>query len=83
MIGIGLSISPKINIMSKFKESYMIVKVLKPKHGKPQHVFLIDSGGELLEFYNKEEAQSTADLFEINSDKGFKYFVKPIIKTVN
>jgi hypothetical protein len=59
-------------------KSYIIVKVLKPKNGKPQHVFLVDSNNELLEFDNIDDAQEMSDLFEANSDRGFKYFVKGI-----
>jgi len=64
--------------MTKDSKSYMIVKVLKPRNGKPQHVFLVDSNNELLEFDNLELAQNMADLFEANSEKGFTYFVKAI-----
>jgi hypothetical protein len=64
--------------MGKDVKSYMIVKILKPKNGKPQHVFLVDSNNELLEFNNLDEAQNMADLFEANSDKGFTYFVRAI-----
>lgn len=64
--------------MDKDTKSYMIVKVLKPRNGKPQHVFLVDSNNELLEFDNLEDAQNMADLFEANSEQGFTYFVKAI-----
>ena len=64
--------------MTKDTKSYMIVKVLKPRNGKPQHVFLVDSNNELLEFDNLEDAQNMAELFEANSEQGFTYFVKAI-----
>jgi hypothetical protein len=64
--------------MERDTKSYIIVKILKPKNGKPQHVFLVDSNNELLEFNNPQDAQNMADLFEANSDKGFTYFVKAI-----
>lgn len=64
--------------MAKDIKSYMIVKVLKPRNGKPQHVFLVDSNNELLEFDNLEDAQNMAELFEANSEQGFTYFVKAI-----
>lgn len=64
--------------MTKDIKSYMIVKVLKPRNGKPQHVFLVDSNNELLEFDNLEDAQNMAELFEANSEQGFTYFVKTI-----
>jgi hypothetical protein len=60
------------------KTSYAIVKVLKIKNGKPQHVLLVDSGGEILEFDDMVQAENIAKLFESNSEKGYKYFVKQI-----
>ena len=62
----------------KFDESYVIVKVLIKNGGKPQNVFLVDSNNELLEFDNLEEAQNMADLFETNSENGWRYYVKKI-----
>ena len=64
--------------MDKFDTSYIIVKVIKTKSGKPQHVFLVDSNHELLEFKNQEEAIKIAEIFETNSDKGWAYYVKQI-----
>jgi hypothetical protein len=56
----------------------MIVKVLKTKNGKPQHVFLVDSNHEILEFKTEEEAKKIAEIFETNSDKGWTYYVRKI-----
>ncbi len=64
--------------MNKFETSYMIVKVLKTKNGKPQHVFLVDSNHEILEFKTEEEAKKIAEIFETNSDKGWTYYVRKI-----
>lgn len=64
--------------MKQFKDSYIIVKVLTKPGGKPQHVFLVDSNHEILEFETKEEAQRVADLFANNSENGWEYYVKLI-----
>ena len=64
--------------MSKFNKSYVIVKILQTRRGKPQHVILIDGNNEILEFDDKSEAEYIANIFETNSDKGFIYYVKEI-----
>jgi hypothetical protein len=64
--------------MNKFKEAYIIVKVITKKGGKPQHVFLVDSNNEVLEFDTESEANKIAELFETNSEKGWEYYVKKI-----
>jgi hypothetical protein len=64
--------------MSEFKDAYIIVKVLTKKGGKPQHVFLVDSNNEVLEFDTEDEAKNIAELFETNSENGWTYYVKKI-----
>jgi len=64
--------------MSKFEDAYIIVKVLTKKGGKPQHVFLVDSNNEVLEFDSENEAKNKAELFETNSENGWEYYVKKI-----
>jgi len=64
--------------MSRFEEAYIIVKVLTKKGGKPQHVFLVDSNNEVLEFDSENEAKNIAELFETNSENGWEYYVKKI-----
>jgi hypothetical protein len=64
--------------MSEFKDAYIIVKVLTKKGGKPQHVFLVDSHNEVLEFDTEDEAKKIAELFETNSENGWSYYVKKI-----
>jgi hypothetical protein len=64
--------------MSKFEDAYIIVKVLTKKGGKPQHVFLVDSHNEVLEFDTEYEAKNIAELFETNSENGWTYYVKKI-----
>jgi hypothetical protein len=64
--------------MSKFEDAYIIVKVLTKKGGKPQHVFLVDSHNEVLEFDTEDKAKNIAELFETNSENGWTYYVKKI-----
>jgi|688.fasta_scaffold1162389_2 hypothetical protein len=64
--------------MNNYETSYIIVKVITKKKGKPQHVFLVDGGNEILEFNNEEEAKNIAEIFETNSDNGWSYYVKKI-----
>lgn len=64
--------------MSKFETSYIIVKVITKKKGKPQHVFLVDVNHEILEFKTEDEAKKLAELFENNSEEGWSYYVKKI-----
>jgi hypothetical protein len=64
--------------MSEFKDAYIIVKILTKKGGKPQHIFLVNSHNEILEFDTREKAQSVADLFVTNSENGWLYYVKKV-----
>jgi hypothetical protein len=64
--------------MSNFKDAYIIVKVITKKGGKPQHIFLVDTNNEVLEFDDKCEAEKLAELFESNSEQGWLYYVKKI-----
>jgi hypothetical protein len=64
--------------MTNFKNAYIIVKVITKRGGKPQHVFLVDSNNEVLEFDDKHEAEKLAELFESNSEQGWLYYVKKI-----
>ena len=64
--------------MSKFEKSYVIVKILQTSKGKPQHVLLVDTNNEILEFNNKSEAERLANIFETNSEQGFIYYVREI-----
>jgi hypothetical protein len=64
--------------MSNFKDAYIIVKVITKKGGKPQHIFLVDTNNEVLEFNDKNEAEKLAELFESNSEQGWLYYVKKI-----
>lgn len=60
------------------KEAYCIVKELTLANGRTQNVILVDSGSEIMEFDDKKEAERIAEIFETNSDSGYKYTVKTI-----
>lgn len=64
--------------MSRFEKSYVIVKILQTKKGKPQHVLLVDTNNEILEFNDKSQAEHLANIFETNSEQGFTYYVREI-----
>lgn len=64
--------------MSKFEKSFVIVKVLQIKNGKPQNVLLVDTNNEILEFNDRHEAENLANILEINSEQGFTYYVREI-----
>jgi hypothetical protein len=64
--------------MSSFDKSFVIVKILQTSKGKPQHVLLVDSNNEILEFDDKHKAEYIANIFEMNSEQGFTYYVREI-----
>ena len=53
---------------------FVIVKYIKPR----VPVILLDSQGEVWEFDDREEAEMYAEIFEANSDSGYKYVVKAV-----
>jgi hypothetical protein len=60
------------------KKNFVIFKLLQNKKGKPQNVLLVNNIGEILEFDDESQANSIASLFEANSEKGYKYYVREI-----
>jgi hypothetical protein len=60
------------------KGVYCIIKELVLKNGKTQSVILLDGGSEILEYTDKSEAENIANIFETNSDSGYKYYVRKI-----
>ena len=64
--------------MSKFEKSFVIIKIIETQKGKTQHVLLVDTNNEILEFDNKLEAENLSNIFEMNSEKGFHYYVREI-----
>jgi hypothetical protein len=57
---------------------YIIVKHIKTDHNTTLPVVLVDTQCEVLEFETIEEAENMKNLFETNSDSGYKYEVKKI-----
>ena len=60
------------------KESYIIIKNVKNTNGVIVPIILLDGLSEVMEFSDYEEANRIAQLFEINSDSGWKYTVRKI-----
>lgn len=60
------------------KESYIIIKNTKNQFGVTVPIILLDGLSEVMEFDNYESANKMAQLFEVNSDSGWKYTVKKI-----
>lgn len=60
------------------ERGFCIIKELVLPNGKTQNVILLDGGAEVLEFQTWEEAEHIANLFETNSDSGYKYRVRKI-----
>jgi archaellum biogenesis ATPase FlaH len=58
---------------------YCIIKELILPNNVKQNVILVDSLSEIIEFDNKDEAQNLADIFQSNSDSGYKYYIKKIV----
>jgi len=58
---------------------YCIIKELILPNNRKQNVILVDSLSEIIEFDNKDEAQNLADIFQSNSDSGYKYYIKKIV----
>lgn len=61
----------------KNKESFCIIKEMIIKHRK-HNVILLNDEITIMEFETHQEAQKVANIFELNSDKGWKYTVKEI-----
>jgi hypothetical protein len=57
---------------------WVIIKYIKNKKGSVLPVILLDSHGEVLEFESQEDANKIKDIFEQNSDSGYKYEIKKI-----
>jgi hypothetical protein len=57
---------------------YVILKHIKNKTNKVLPVILVDNQSEILEFNSLDEAEKMRDIFQKNSDSGYKYEVKKI-----
>ena len=57
---------------------WVILKYVKNNKGVVLPVIILDSNGEFLEFDNEIDATKMGNLFELNSDSGYKYEIKKI-----
>ena len=58
---------------------YVILKyILNEKSGKKLPVILLNGSSEIWEFETLEAAENMRDIFQKNSDSGYKYEVKKI-----
>jgi len=57
---------------------WVIIKYIKNKKGSVLPVIILDSHGEVLEFESQTEAIKMKEIFELNSDSGYKYDIKKI-----
>jgi len=57
---------------------WVIVKHVKNKKGVTLPVIILDSHGEVLEFSNEDDANKMKEIFQLNSDSGYKYTIKKI-----
>lgn len=60
------------------EKRYCIIKELILQNGKIQNVIILDGGSEVLEFSKRHDAEYMAQVFESNSDSGYKYRVREI-----
>lgn len=55
---------------------WVIVKMVEHHTGVVLPVILVDSYSEIMSFDTEEEALKMKEIFEANSDSGYKYLVK-------
>lgn len=61
----------------KKKQSFCIIKEMIIKHRK-HNVILLNDETTIMEFETYQDAEKVANIFELNSDRGWKYTVKEI-----
>jgi hypothetical protein len=57
---------------------YIIIKKIEQPNGVVLPVVILDANSEVWEFPTSEDAEHIRDIFERNSDSGYKYEVKMI-----
>lgn len=57
---------------------FVIVKYVTNQSGVDMPVLIIDAHSEVLEFNTLEKAEEMRNLFQKNSDSGYKYEVKKV-----
>jgi len=60
------------------KESYIIIKKVENSRGVTIPIIILNGLSEVMEFDDYESANKMAQLFEVNSDSGWKYTVRRI-----
>lgn len=61
----------------KKKDSFFIIKEMRINKRK-HNVILLNDETTIMEFDTYHDAEKIANIFEINSDKGWKYTVKKV-----
>ena len=64
--------------MNKKKNMFVIIKHIKTENKKRVPVILLNSDSEIWEFETEKVAEEMREVFELNSDSGYKYEVKKI-----
>jgi hypothetical protein len=57
---------------------FVIIKHIKTENKKRVPVILLNSDSEIWEFETEKVAEEMREVFELNSDSGYKYEVKKI-----
>lgn len=57
---------------------YVIVKYIPNENGIEMPVLIVDTHSEVLEFDTPEEAEKVKDIFQANTDSGYRYVVKRV-----
>jgi len=57
---------------------YVIIKHIKTESKKRVPVIILNGESEIWEFETEKEAEKMREIFELNSDSGYKYEVKKI-----
>ena len=57
---------------------YVIIKYITNENGIEMPVLIVDTHSEILEFDTPEEAEKVKDIFQANTDSGYRYVVKKV-----
>lgn len=57
---------------------YVIVKYIPNENGIEMPVLIVDTHSEILEFDSPEEAEKVKDIFQANTDSGYRYVIKKV-----
>jgi hypothetical protein len=57
---------------------YVIVKYIPNENGIEMPVLIVDTHSEILEFNKPDEAEKVKELFQANTDSGYRYVVKKV-----